>query len=112
MPTIHTDNGTAAHVTLATLAFLSYKLLFYSSRELNITAMIFCCACAFCVGELVAVGMGQSTSWDFSGVLTVPSSIASLVRFGCKNSGLSETARLACCKYTSWFSQTEDCVAL
>ena len=107
--------GIASHVTLATLALLSYRLLFCSSRELNITAMLFCCACALCVGELVGVALGQNTSWnsswDLSAVLTVPSSVASLVRLGCKNSGLSETARLACCKYTTWFAQTEDCNA-
>jgi hypothetical protein len=54
--------GIASHVTLATLALLSYKLLFCSSRELNITAMLFCCACALCVGELVGVALGQNTS--------------------------------------------------
>jgi hypothetical protein len=100
--------GVASHVTLATLALLSYRLLFCSTRELSITAMLFCCECALCVGELVAVALGQN---DLSGVLTVPSSIVSLVRLVCKNSGLSETARLACCKYTTWFAQTEDCNA-
>ncbi len=103
--------GVASHVTLATLALLSYRLLFCSTRELSITAMLFCCECALCVGELVAVALGQNASCDLSGVLTVPSSIVSLVRLGCKNSGLSETASLACCKYTTWFAQTEDCNA-
>ena len=103
--------GIASHVTLATLAVLSYKLLFCSSRELNITAMLFCCACALCVGELVGVALGQNTSWDLSGVMNVPSSVLSLVRLGCKNSGLSETARLSCCKYTAWFAHSEDCNA-
>jgi hypothetical protein len=48
---------------------------------------------------------------DFSSVLTVPMSIVSLVRLGCKNSSLSEAARLACCQYTTWFVPGEDCNA-
>ena len=101
--------GTASHVTLATLALLSYRLLFHSTRELSITAMLFCCACALCLGQLVAVALGENAAWDLSGILTVPTGIASLVRLGCKHSSLSETARIACCKYTTWFVQEEAC---
>ncbi len=52
--------GAASHVTLATLALLSYRLLFYSTHELSITSMLFCCVCALCVGQLVAVALGQN----------------------------------------------------
>ena len=104
-------DGVSSNVALATLAVLSYRLLFCSNRELNITAMVFCCACAFSVGQLVAAAFGEHVLLDFSSVLTVPMSIVSLVRLGCKNSRLSEAARLACCQYTTWFVPGEDCNA-
>ena len=43
---------------LTTLAFLSYKLLFYSERDLNFISLLFCIACAWCIGQLVNDAMG------------------------------------------------------
>ena len=43
---------------LTTLAFLSYKLLFYSERELNFISLLFCVACAWCVGQLINDSLG------------------------------------------------------
>ena len=37
---------------LATLALLSYRLLFHSERELNISSLLFCTACAWSVAQL------------------------------------------------------------
>jgi hypothetical protein len=104
-------DGVSSNVALATLAVLSYRLLFCSNRELNITAMVFCCACAFSVGQLVAAILGEHVLLDVSSVLAVPASIVSLVRLGCKHSILSEAARLACCQYTTWFAPGGDCNA-
>ena len=43
---------------LTTLAFLSYKLLFYSERDLNFISLLFCVACAWCIGQLVNDALG------------------------------------------------------
>ena len=43
---------------LTTLAFLSYKLLIYSERDLNFISLLFCIACAWCIGQLVNDAMG------------------------------------------------------
>jgi hypothetical protein len=104
--------GVASHVSVATLALLSYKMLFCSNRELSFTAMLFCCACAWCVGQLFAVVMGQNTGIDVGSfnVLGFPANIFSLVRHACNNSFLSETARVSCCKYTTWFTDTDVCL--
>ena len=88
----HGRSCIACHSRNACFAQLQTDLLLHS--RLSITAMLFCCVCALCVGQLVAVSLGQKVTWDLSCVLTVPSSIVSLVRLGCKNSSLSEASLL------------------
>jgi uncharacterized membrane protein len=97
------------HVALMTFTVLSFRLLFYSTRELSVTAMLFCCACSLCVGQLVALAIGNSSPMGMSGIFTVPSYLAWIVKFACNHSILSQQARLACCTYTSWFVPEENC---
>ncbi len=93
---------TATHVALATLAILSYRLLFCSARELSIAAMLFCCACAWCTGQLVAAALGQTAEAPI--VLTWLNS-------ACQHSMLSESARRTCCKYATLFASSGNCDA-
>ena len=37
----------STHVALAVLALLCYRLLFCSTRELSLTTLLFCAACAW-----------------------------------------------------------------
>ena len=94
------------HVSLMTFTVLSFRLLFYSTRELTITAMLFCCVCSLCVGQLVAVTIGRSNPMFLSGILSY---LASIVKFACNHSILSQEARFACCTYTTWFIPQENC---
>ena len=105
-------------MALTTFAVLSYRLIFYSTRELSITAMLFCCACSLCVAELVAAAVGNASGVLLSGILpsdiltVLGSNIASGVKLACNHSILSQQARLACCTYTTWFASknySEDC---
>ena len=100
-------------MALTTFAVLSYRLIFYSTRELSITAMLFCCACSLCVAELVAAAVGNASGMLLSGILpSLGSNIASGVKLACNHSILSQQARLACCTYTTWFASknySEDC---
>jgi hypothetical protein len=98
-----------SHVTLLTFTVLSYRLIFHSTRELTITAMIFCCACSLCVGEFVALAIGNSSPMGLPGIPTVQSYLGWIVKFACNHSILSQQARLACCRYTSWFMPQENC---
>ena len=92
----------AYKVALGTLAVLSYRLLFQSTRDLSLTAMLFCCACAWCVGQLVAAAVGE-TQLRFPAGLSAPvSTLASLVRTACQNAGMTESARASCWRYTAW----------
>ena len=95
---------TATHVALATLAFLSYRLLFCSARELSIAAMLFCCACAWCTGQLVATALGTQAAGESAIVLT-------WLQSACQHSMLSESARRTCCKYSTWFASSAECDA-
>jgi hypothetical protein len=95
---------TATLVALATLAFLSYRLLFCSDRELSIAAMLFCCACAWCIGQLSAAALGEHTAVESQIVLT-------WLQSACNNSMLSESARRTCCKYSTWFASSPECDA-
>lgn len=102
-------------MALTTFAVLSYRLIFYSTRELSITAMLFCCACSLCVAELVAAAVGNASGMLLSGILpsgilpsdiltVLGSNIASGVKLACNHSILSQQARLACCTYTTWLA--------
>jgi len=50
----------SAHVGLATLLLLCYRLLFCSDREPSLTALLFCGACAWCAGQLAAGAAGEA----------------------------------------------------
>ena len=49
----------SAHVGLATLLLLCYRLLFCSDREPSLTGLLFCGACAWCAGQLAAGAAGE-----------------------------------------------------
>jgi len=100
----------SAQVGMATLALLSYRLLFYSQRELSITALIFCAACAWCTGQFAAVASGHAQAYDAgyenwsTGILVAPlSALASVVRTLCQHAPMAETARQTCSQYTGYF---------
>ena len=54
------------HVALAVLALLCYRLLFCSTRELSLTALLFCAACAWSAGQLAAVAGGAGSAYNGS----------------------------------------------
>lgn len=55
---------------LCTLAMLSYRLLFYSDRELNFVSLLFCTACAWSVAQLVHMYSTNDATDEFSGVVS------------------------------------------
>jgi hypothetical protein len=93
---------TTTHIALETMAFLSYRLLFCSTRELSIAAMMFCCACAWCAGQLSAAVLGEHSAAELQIVLT-------WLQSAYKHSMLSEIACLTCCNYSTWFASSGEC---
>ena len=93
----------SAHVGLATLALLCYRLLFCTTRELSLTALIFCAACAWCAGQLAAAATGAEIAavplWTASATR-----LADAIRVVCSSILSSSTAREACWNYTAYFS--------
>ena len=99
----------SAQVGLATLALLCYRLIFCSNRELSLTALLFCAACAWCAGQLAAAATG-------AGVPLVPltgpaagtaaaAAAAAAARTVCSSVLFSSTARESCWNYTAFFAQ-------
>ena len=100
----------SAQVGMATLALLSYRLLFHSERDLSITTLIFCAACAWCTGQFVAVASGHAHGYDGGfesgsmGILGAPlASLAAVLRTLCQHVPMAETARQTCAQYTGYF---------
>lgn len=102
----------SAQVGMATLALLSYRLFFYSERDLSITTLIFCAACAWCTGQLVAAAVtsGHAQGYDGGfesgsmGILVAPlTSLAAVLRTLCQHVPMAETARQTCSQYTGYF---------
>lgn len=117
-----TQAALRTQVALATLALLSYRLLFCSARELNLIALLFCAACAWCTGqlaEMVHVGAGvRSGLLDPLGGMSplsapgdalagMAAAAGSAVRAVCAHVGLSEAARDACWNYTQFLMPVE-----
>jgi len=96
----------AAHVGLATLALLCYRLLFCSDRELSLTALLFCAACAWCAGQLAAAAAGAP---GVPGASTFPgaSTVASAARTLCDSVLWSAHTREACWNYMRYFVADE-----
>jgi hypothetical protein len=44
-------------IFLATLGFLTYRLLFHSERQLTVVSLIFCLSYAWCVEQLLVAGL-------------------------------------------------------
>jgi hypothetical protein len=88
--------STGMQVALATLALLCYRLLFHSSREPSISALLICAACAWCVGQLA--GGAQVAFLSTAAVY-----VGSGVRFMCQYVGLDAAARDACWRHTAVF---------
>jgi len=99
----------SAQVGMATLAFLSYRLLFHSERNLSITTLIFCAACAWCTGQFVEVASGHAQAHDGGlesgamGILSAPlASVAAVLRSLCQHVPMAEAARQTCAQYTGY----------
>jgi hypothetical protein len=97
----------STQVGMATFAVLTYRLLFCSPRELSLTALLFCAACAWCTGNLVAVAGGYAQGHDFASeampirMLAMPLSLLTAVlRTLCQHAPLAESARETCSKFT------------
>jgi hypothetical protein len=97
----------STQVGMATFAVLTYCLLFCSPRELSLTALLFCAACAWCTGNLVAVAGGYAQGNDFASeampirMLAMPFSlVTALLRTLCQHDPLTESARETCSKFT------------
>jgi|APGre2960657444_1045066.scaffolds.fasta_scaffold02221_7 hypothetical protein len=105
----------STNVGMATLAILTFRLLFYSQRELSFTVLLFCAACAWCTGELVAVVSGNAYDYNFTSEhkseenestpkrLALLAALASIVRTVCQYMPISETVRETCARYTEKF---------
>ena len=92
---------------IATLALLCYRLLFCSNRELSLTALLFCAACAWCTGQLAAAATGAGVPLA---PLDAPAAGAAAAadaaaRTVCSSVLFSSTAREACWNYTAFFAQ-------
>jgi hypothetical protein len=110
---------------LATLALLSYNLLFHSERELNLVALMFCVACAWSVAQLAALyfrnelsgatGVGEmdaysSAVWECVQRVCVWAGVglAQAIQFGCGFFGMGPEMREACYGWGAWVR--ESCV--
>jgi hypothetical protein len=96
----------STHVGLATLALLCYRLLFCSSRELSLTALVFCAACAWCAGQLAAAAGGREIATVPIGTFAAHHAAAA-ARAACSSVLFSSTAREVCWNYTAYFAQDE-----
>ncbi len=96
----------SAHVSLATLALLCYRLLFYTTRELSLTALVFCAACAWCAGQLAAAAGGGEIATVPMGTFAAHHAAAA-ARAACSSVLFSSTARELCWNYTAYFAPAE-----
>jgi hypothetical protein len=100
-----------AHVGIATLALLCYRLLFCSARELSLTALLFCAACAWCAGQLAAAAAGAGVSLPTltasATAAAAAASAAAAARTVCSSALFSSSAREACWNYTEYFIADE-----
>ena len=106
----------SAHVGIATLALLCYRLLFCSNRELSLTALLFCAACAWCAGQLAAAATGAGVplaplAAPAAGAASVAgaaaAAAAAAARAVCSSVLFSAAVREACWNYTAYFAQDE-----
>ena len=106
----------SAHVCIATLALLCYRLLFCSNRELSLTALLFCAACAWCAGQLAAAATGAGVplaplAAPAAGAASVAgaaaAAAAAAARAICSSVLFSAAVREACWNYTAYFAQDE-----
>ena len=91
---------------LATLGFLTYRMLFHSERQMTLCSLLFCMSCAWCITELtlaffkddgVFKDEGDSVPTAWQGALRGPRLLlASCVKTLCMYSGLSQYARTTC----------------
>ena len=111
----------SAQVGLATLALLCYRLLFCSDRELSLTALLFCAACAWCAGQLAAAATGAgvplaplfnpaagaagAAAGAAGAAAGAAGAAAAAARAVCSSVLFSATAREACWNYTAFFAQ-------
>ena len=101
----------SAQVGIATLALLCYRLLFCSDRELSLTALLFCAACAWCAGQLAAAATGAGVPLAplfnpaAGAAAGAAGAAAAAARAVCSSVLFSATAREACWNYTAFFAQ-------
>jgi hypothetical protein len=102
---------------LATLALLSYRLLFHSERELNISSLLFCTACAWSVAQLAHMYVTNEATDEYSDVawallLRVLETLRAAAAHGLNSICLlslygrgSESYRDECSKWVDWLEQ-------
>ena len=87
-------------IFLATLGFLTYRLMFHSERQLTLCSLVFCMSCAWCVAQLTLAvfkdeGEPLPTAWH-SALEGPRLFVAACVKPLCMFSGLSQYARTTC----------------
>jgi hypothetical protein len=110
----------SAQVGIATLALLCYRLLFCSDRELSLTALLFCAACAWCAGQLAAAATGAgvplaplfnpaagAAAGAAGAAAGAAGTAAAAARAVCSSVLFSATAREACWNLTAYFAPEE-----
>lgn len=85
---------------LATLGFLTYRLLFHSEQQLTLCSLVFCMSCAWCIAQLTLAvfrdeGEYLPTAWQ-SPLEGPRLFVASCVKPLCRFSGVSQYARTTC----------------
>jgi hypothetical protein len=89
-------------VFVATLGFLTYRLLFHSERQLTVVSLIFCLSCAWCIEQLIVAGLEDAgkvshvpVGWQAS--LSSARALAAMwIRPLCTYGPLSDYSRLKC----------------
>lgn len=106
---------TNGSVFLATLALLTYRMLFHSERHCTFVSLLFCVSCAWCLEQLFLSGVentgsiGHSlTSWKshLSGSMVL---LATWIKPVCMHGALSEYSRHMCADFINFMEGNKTC---
>lgn len=93
---------TEPRIFLATLGFLTYRLLFHSERQLTFFSLVFCLSCAWCIEQLILSGFEDAgkvayvpAGWQ-SSLNSARALVASWVQPLCMYGALSDYSRHKC----------------
>jgi len=91
-----------SRIFLATLGFLTYRLLFHSERQLTFFSLIFCLSCAWSLQQLILSGLEDvgtvgyvPAGWQ-SSLNSARALVASWVQPLCMYGALSDYSRHKC----------------